>query len=335
MLRSIFRAVARLAFVAAIAAPLQAAGPGTGNDFAGKRVLVIGIDGLRPDALQRVMADGLAPSLKGLADMGTVCWNAYAGGEQGTVTEQPTISGPGWTSIFTGVWMNRHQVKDNGTLPYNQPGTPGSYLAKDAPHFAVRLKAAKPNASVCSFASWDWIASYLVAAQSSAFDVNERGVGVNYAGRDLDVKNKTLACLKDSNPDVLLVHFDQVDGAGHATGFSQDNPIYTNAIHQVDKHVAELMAGIRQRPQAADEKWLVLVTTDHGGLEKAHGGQTPEERTIFVIASGPGIPAGQVSTTPVGHVVIAPTVFHYFGIPIDPAWGWAGKPFGSVVNARE
>ncbi|WP_081891936.1 alkaline phosphatase [Verrucomicrobium sp. BvORR106] len=256
--------------------------------------------------------------------------------EMDTDTQQPTISGPGWASIFTGVWIDRHQVDGNATPPVNQANVRGSYMVDQAPHFARRLKSAVPAASVASFAAWDWIETYLVDAQPEAFDAHDRGVGIKYPDRDLNTQSKTLGYLETKSPDVLIVHFDQVDGAGHATGFGTDNPIYMEAIQKVDSHVGEVLSAVRHRPGAEKEKWLVLVTTDHGGTGRKHGGQSLEERTIPLIANGPGVPESQVINTPFGHTIIAPTIFRYLNVPVDASWGWNAAVFalGEAVVAR-
>ena len=51
-----------------LAGHLFAHGPGKENDFAGRRVLFIGIDGCRADAVVAAMERGLAPQLKTLSE---------------------------------------------------------------------------------------------------------------------------------------------------------------------------------------------------------------------------------------------------------------------------
>ncbi len=88
--------------------------------------------------------------------------------------------------------------------------------------------------------------------------------------------------------------------------------------------------GNLEQLQIYGEDWLVLVTTDHGGHGKEHGGHTADERTIWIIATGPGIPAGVLSPGP-GHTVIARTVLHYLGIDVPEEWGLVDRlPFGST-----
>ena len=204
------------------------------SPFGGKRVLFIGIDGLRPDALQKAIAGGMTPNLKQLVDGGTVSWSAYAGGPKGTPAEQPTISGAGWTSFYTGTWTDRHGVINNSSPAYDHPLAVSSYQSKRSPTFAVRLKEKVAGASVASIVSWDWIEDYLIPAAPDAFSFHEKGIGANYGERDASVVDKTRAYLAANDPDVLMLHLDQVDGAGHASGFSADNPDYLKALVKVD-----------------------------------------------------------------------------------------------------
>ena len=314
------------------------AGPGTANPFGGRRALVIGIDGLRADALKQQIESGNAPRIASLVASGTVTWNAYAGGKLSTATQQPTISGPGWSSILTGTWTDRHNVVDNSTPAYNQPGVSGSYLVDQAPHFARRLEEAAPGVFASSIASWNWIEDYLVAAQPSYLDYHAKGSGSSYALRDQDVKGKAVAHLGAADPDVLFLHFDQVDGAGHSYGFSTGVANYMAAIAAVDVHVGDVLDAIAARPQRASEQWVVVLTTDHGGTSGGgHGGQSEGERTIPFIVSGDGIPVG-LSTASPGQAAVPATVIRYFGLGVPAAWQLAedgfvtGPKFAAAVN---
>ncbi len=74
-----------------------------------KHVLIIGIDGALVSAVQS--AD--TPNLDSLITNGAYTWHAYGGGILNTDTQQATSSGPAWSSILTGVWVNKHGVVDN------------------------------------------------------------------------------------------------------------------------------------------------------------------------------------------------------------------------------
>ncbi len=282
--------------------------------FGGRKVLVIGIDGLRPDAL--LEAD--APNLQGLMDSGAWTFSAVAGGESGTATEQPTVSGPGWSSILTGVWADRHRVVDNSFIGRRYDRYP---------HFFRRLKEAEPEAFLSSIVSWHPIDDVIVGAVGAFVDYRAKGAGATYDVRDRSVRDLAAAHLAAADPDVLFLHFDQVDGAGHAYGFSPGVAEYTRAVAEVDDLIGDVLMAMRARPGYAEEDWLVVVTTDHGGLGVSHGGQTQDERRIFMIVSGGKARRGEMTASP-GHTAAPATALAHLGVPVDPDWGWADEAFG-------
>src|SRR4051812_22462888 len=123
------------AFTAVVASAL--AGAGKDSPFGGRRVLLIGVDGCRADALHKLVDGGRAPNFRALIESGTVTWNAYAGGELGKATQQETSSGPGWSTIFTGVWRDRHGVANNKFRDHR---------IADWPHWMRRIRDVSPQA---------------------------------------------------------------------------------------------------------------------------------------------------------------------------------------------
>lgn len=264
-----------------------------------KKVLVIGIDGCRPDCLEAAKT----PNMDFLRKNGAYTNSAYAGGELGKDTQQPTVSGPGWVSITTGVWANIHGVTNNKFTGYN---------IEKAPHFFKRIKAQNEKLYLSSISQWHPVNSKILTPSTKAdFVLNPPDKGVS-------VKELTIKHLKEKKPDVLFVHFDDVDHAGHATGYGTDKPKYIKSIEETDENIGHILKEIHNRK---DEDWLVIVTTDHGGIRKGHGGQSKEERTIFIIAHGSSVKKGIVSEGP-GHVAVPPTVFRHLGLKIDSEWGW-------------
>ncbi len=79
----------------------QASRPATQPKVLMTKVLMIGIDGCRPDAL--LAAD--TPCLDRLIDDGALSVQAQ--------TCAVTSSGPSWSSLLTGTWPEKHGVQDN------------------------------------------------------------------------------------------------------------------------------------------------------------------------------------------------------------------------------
>jgi predicted AlkP superfamily pyrophosphatase or phosphodiesterase len=303
-------------------------GPGKEGSFGGNRVLFIGIDGCRADAVVAAMERGMAPQMKALSEdsNGLLTRQCYAGGELGTPTHQPTVSGPGWTSLLTGVWMHRHGVKDNRFIG----GRFRSYS-----HFMRHIKEVKPKAFCASFADWppihDFIADGSRVEGKEFLDVKFTCVPdaerhfVDNPEKDIEVRDEALKTLRTQNPDAMFVYFGQVDEFGHGAvdsraSFSPDSTLYLNAISHVDSHVGELIRAMRARPKFAEENWLILITTDHGGRGNSHGGDSEAERNIWLTAHGKELSREKLLNEPVPQTALVPMIYEHLGITLKPEW---------------
>ena len=289
---------------------------GDGDTSKSKHTLVIGIDGLRVDALQQVST----PAMDALIADGTVTYDAFAGGVLGTVTEQGTWSGPGWSSILTGVWVDKHGVELNDFV--------GEQFDV-YPHFFARIREREPDAYLSSFVTWGPINETILASAEAdeAFWPEESDSALG----DIEVTAAVVAQLAAQTPDVVFVQLDEVDHQGHLAGHSPAVSEYADALETVDAQIGQMVNAVRARPTYDQESWLVVVTTDHGGTGVAglgHGGQSDEERTIPIIVSGDAAPSGRTISPGPGHTAVPPTVMKHLGLEVDPAWGWESEPFG-------
>ncbi|MGC3968456.1 MAG: alkaline phosphatase family protein [Pirellulales bacterium] len=241
------------------------------------RVLFIGIDGCRFDALEKAET----PNLDRLRENGCYTDKALILGERYRKNE--TISGPGWSSLLTGVWADKHGVHDNKFRDRN--------FGKFPPLF-VRVKQADLKGSTISSANWPPIAQVL----STSADVNlETTHDDLYVPGDAETAKTAAELLRGGEPIVVFTYFGQVDERGHKRGFSPDVAEYVGCIEQVDKHVGELLAALESRKNFAAENWLAIVSSDHGGIDKDHAGghSTPEVLNSFIIVERLGGAARQ------------------------------------------
>lgn len=116
--------------------------------------------------------------------------------------------------------------------------------------------------------------------------------------------------------DVLSAYYYGVDEAGHSHGFHSDTPQYVQAMGQADAALGRLLQAIKSRPTYAQENWLIVVSTDHGGSSTGHGANRPEHRKVAVVLSGAGIPAlgRNRLATPLRQVDVVPTLFEHLGV---------------------
>jgi len=109
------------------------------------------------------------------------------------------------------------------------------------------------------------------------------------APTEADVTAEALEQLENENPDVIFLQYDEVDHAGHGYGFSQDITEYVASIESVDTQIGFVLNGLYARENYDSENWLIILSTDHGGLGTSHGGNSLQEEIIFYIASNKNI----------------------------------------------
>jgi arylsulfatase A-like enzyme len=67
----------------------------------------------------------------------------------------------------------------------------------------------------------------------------------------------------------------------------------------------------------------IIVQSDHGGHDRGHGTEMPEDMTIPWLAAGPGIRSGHPITAQVSLLDTAPTVARLLGV--TPPREWEGR----------
>lgn len=280
------------------------------------KVLLIGIDGVRPDVLRDVPT----PKLDALIAAGTF--------SDGAQTGLPTLSGPGWTSMLTGVWREKHGITSN-QFPF-----PDHRLA-EYPDFLTRIERVRPELNTFAVADWPPLASAEAGGPVVGEAVDVRivldGAKIGWAEADERSVRAAIEHLGTGDPDALFVYLGNPDEVSHHTGSIEDE--YRAAISRADRHVGRLVEAIRSRLTYDREDWLILVSTDHGRRSDGrHGDDSPVERTIFYLASGPSAASGSPDQPP-RIVDVAVTALTHLGIAIEPAWDLDGMAVG-LAGAR-
>ena len=266
-----------------------------------KKLLFIGIDGCRPDALTQAQT----PNIDGLINDGIYINNALC-----SINGQPTVSGPGWSTMITGVWYDKHGVSDNSFTGSN---------FDEYPPFNVLLQQSGQEYHTASFIMWTPIHTQIFG---STMDYNEL-----HSTYDGSVAQGAADYMSTPNLDVIFLDFDDVDIAGHSYGFSPEVDQYIGAIENVDEYIGWVIDSMENRPTFQNEDWLIMITSDHGGIGYSHGGQTIEERQIPIIMSGALVSA---ETIPEQSYLtdLVPTVLNYFGIENNCEWQLDGISMG-------
>jgi predicted AlkP superfamily pyrophosphatase or phosphodiesterase len=210
--------------------------------------------------------------------------------------------------MLTGVWYDKHGVTNNSFK--------GSNIEKYPP-FNVLIKRKNKNFKMASFIMWKPIEKHII-----------KGTGEYY--KFFSKYNDELAIdvskyIAQSKDDVIFIDFDHVDRAGHIFGFNPKGKRYVNAIEKVDKYVGLIVESMQKRDGYQNEDWLIVITSDHGGIKRNHGGQSIHEKTIPIILSGSSF-KGKKITRKAYLSDIVPTIFHHYKVDIDSTWSLDGLP---------
>lgn len=143
---------------------------------------------------------------------------------------------------------------------------------------------------------------------------------------DSEVKDQALGFIEAGLPNILFIHFPDVDRVGHSYGWMSSYQL--EAITFVDGLIGEIVAALDRGGYL--DSTLLIITADHGGHGRRHGDDSPGDRTIPWLAAGPGVPQGIILTTPINTYDTAPTVLYALKLSIPE--GWDGKPILGIFN---
>ena len=248
------------------------------------KVVFVIVDGIPADVIERVAT----PAIDAIASAGGY-GRATVGGPIGKPGETPTISAPGYMSLITGTWANKHNV-------YKNYGISPDYTYWNLFRLA---RAEKPELQLAIFSTWTDNRTVLLGEGSTAggnwhFDVvvdglekdearfPSRPVDAHIADVDDAVSRDAARVIESDGPDLSWVYLQYTDDVAHKYG---DSVEFERAVVQMDERVKAIWLAVQARQRAHDEDWLIVVTTDHGRdalTGRSHGAQSKRERTIWI-----------------------------------------------------
>ena len=221
-------------------------------------VILVSIDGFRPDYLDR----GVTPNLNALAARGVKAAMRPA---------FPSKTFPNHWTLVTGVVPDRHGIVSNR---FEDPSRPGEAftLTSDDPFW---WNAAEPIWITAEKAGIRTATMFWPGANVGWGGSKGRGPYADVQGgsrpQDWAQYSTAITPVQRVNgvidwlrrpaairPRFLTLYFDQVDNAGHS--FGPDDARTTQAVAQIDRSIGDLLAGLRELGQSAD----LLVVSDHG-----------------------------------------------------------------------
>jgi arylsulfatase A-like enzyme len=224
-----------------------------------EHVIIISVDGLRPD--RALLAE--MPTLRRMLREGAYTFWAR--------TTAVSVTLPSHTSMVTGVIPGKHGIEWNRDLPLSEPVYPN-------------------YPTVMEMASKAGYVTAMVTGKTKFSALNKPGtITHTFVPAGDGVSNEVVVVeaakvIEAHKPDLLFLHFPDVDAVGHAKGWGSAEQLAQ--IEKTDTQLAEVFAaldraGIRQST-------VVILSADHGGAGRTHGAEDFRSRHIPWIAVGPG-----------------------------------------------
>jgi arylsulfatase A-like enzyme len=265
-----------------------------------RHVVVVSIDGLRPDAITTYGAS----TLQRLIREGSYTLSAR--------TINPSNTLPSHTSMLTGQPPERHGVLWNNVMTAHADSV-------DLPNiFSVARAHGYSTAAFFSKAKFQPL------QVEGTLDYSQAPGG--WFGRWSSERTLTdvAGYLEEARPNVLFVHLTDPDAAGHRAGWMTVE--YGHGVLAADRAVNRLIA-LADRAFGRGN-FSLIVTADHGGHGTHHGSDDPRDVTIPWIAWGQGVKQGALPHSTIRTMDTAATVLWL--LAVDQPQDWAGR---AVVDA--
>lgn len=237
-------------------------------------VIIVSIDGGKPSAIKSLLSEGKLPNLWRLMNEGSYTLAAQ--------TVIPSSTAPAHVSMLTGIDYPKRFPEDEAIVKRNEPfDEQRHHPVTVTTVFEVAKRAGLRTALIAGVGK-----RIKYVEKPNTLDVAE------YLPSDDQRLQLAIGLLSDEQkrPHLLFLHMTETDHAGHNYGWGNDgksippSPEYLQALQNIDRRIGKLvetLKGLKLWSQT-----LLIVTSDHGGIDKSHGGKTPEELTIPWIAAG-------------------------------------------------
>jgi len=259
-----------------------------------EKVILISIDGMRPDGLMKCGN----PYVEKLLSESTYSLNER--------TVEPSVTLPCHMSMFHSVPPERHGITTNIYTPMVRP-LDGLF---------EQLKASGKRCTM--YYGWEPLRD--VARPTSLIASNYINA-YSFDNTDRMLTESAVSYLRLAKPDFVFLYMVETDEkGGHDNGWMSDGYLkcISNAIDNVKAVVDEF-----------GDEYTIIVTADHGGHERGHGSTMDEDMYVPVIMRGKMFDKGRKFDG--GSILnITPTIADVMGV--TPAREWEGTSYVEVLK---
>ena len=283
-----------------------------------KHVIMIGIDGWA----SKSMATAEMPTVKDVLMKN----GSYTLKKRSVL---PSASAINWASNFMGAGTESH-----GYTKWNSqvPEIPSSVVNNHGifPTIFSILKEQRPNAR--TGAQFDWIGIKYVIDTLAVDDVMfyyRGGYGpenCKECGDPFEYNIKATDYIKQQKPTFFALYYGGLDLQGHDKGWYTDDYYSFETI--LDRCIAQMVEAVKEAGIFDDT--IFVLTADHGGINKGHGGMTLDEMLSPFIVYGKGVKRGFEITDAMMQYDVPATIAYILGLETPQVW--VGRPMLSIFG---
>lgn len=250
------------------------------------KVILISIDGMRPDGLQQC-------DNPYVGELEKICSYTYD-----AASMNPSVTLPCHFSMAHSVTPERHGILTN------------TYIPQVRPVLGIFEKIKYAGGASAMFYNWEQLRDIATPGTLKfAYYMSEK----IKESVDTVLTDEAIRCISEHKPDFVFLYMGETDGkGGHANGWMSEEYLRRISI-AIDntKRVFE---------QFGDE-YSIIIMSDHGGHDRSHGSTLPEDMIIPLFFYGTEFEQGKVLSG-LSLLDIAPTIANLMGV--EPESDWEG-----------
>jgi predicted AlkP superfamily pyrophosphatase or phosphodiesterase len=248
------------------------------------KVILISIDGMRPDGMQQ--CDN--PYVK---ELEKICAYTYKASSM-----NPSVTFPCHFSMTHSVTPQRHGILSN------------TYVPQVRPVKGIFEKIEAEGGVSAMFYGWEPLRDIaLPGTLTYATYINA------YAKESSDtvLADAAIQTIEEVAPDFVFLYMVETDEkGGHDNGWMSAEYL---------RRISIAIDNVKRVIEKFGDRYSVILMADHGGHERSHGTEMAEDMTIPLFFYGKDFAPGEIEK-PLSLLNVAPTIAHLMGISPEKEW---------------
>ena len=248
------------------------------------KVILISVDGMRPDAL-KICGN---PYVKELEKIASYTYNGSS--------MVPSVTFPCHFSMTHSVTPQRHGILSN------------TYVPQVRPVKGIFEKVYAAGGVSAMFYGWEPLRD-IALPETLAFATYVNAY--KKESSDTYLTDEAIKRINEDHPDFVFLYMVETDEkGGHDNGWMSDEYL---------RRISIAIDNVKRVIDNFGDEYSVIIMADHGGHNRSHGSTLPEDMTVPFFFIGNAFAKGK-ELDGVTLLDIAPTIAHLFDIEAEAEW---------------